>query len=126
MKLDLFAVCEGAFNSNGKLTIVNVYDYIRVASFPAKLSLGVGIKLGFEPGEDGGKMIVLTVVNQDKNQEVAKMEAKANVPKDDDEVKLNFASNVQGFTFPEEGRYGFKLSVDGNEMGESVIRIKKA
>ena len=53
------------------------------------------------------------------------MEANTRIPHDKEEVKLNFASNAQGFSFPEEGRYTFKLSVDGAEIGETSILLKK-
>ena len=45
---------------------MNVYDFIRVVNFPVKLALGIGIKLGFEPGEDGDETKTLIVVNWQK------------------------------------------------------------
>lgn len=124
MKLDIFAICEGAFNSNSRLTVVNVYDYINVVSFPVKVSLGVAIKITFRPDEAGDKNILLSIINREKNQEIAKMEAQTKVPHDKDDVILNLASNVQGFSFPEPGKYDFKMYLDGVEIGVTTVHVK--
>ena len=124
MRLDLFAICEGAFNGNSRLTIVNVYDFINVAGFPAKLSLGVAIKMSFPPEEAGDKSILLKIVQREKGIEIAKMEAQTKVPKDKDDVVLNLASNVQGFSFPEAGKYDFVLYVEGQQMGVSTVHVR--
>lgn len=125
MKLELFAICEGAFNNNGRLTIVNTYDYVNVAEFPVKLSIGVAIKLRFSKEEYGEKTFVLNIVNREKNQTFAKMEAKTIVPQANEEVILNLASNVQNFAFQEPGMYDFNLTYEGNEIGSTSIHIRK-
>ena len=125
MKLNLFSICEGAFNNKGRLTIVNTYDIITAPSFPLKMPIGVAMTISFEPNDDGKHIIVLHITNVGKNIEIAKMESEVSIPKDDEGGFLNFVSNVTGFVFPEAGEYMFDLTVDGNSIGGYLMKVKE-
>ena len=53
------------------------------------------------------------------------MEAQTKVPHDKDDVILNLASNVQGFSFPEPGKYNFMMYLDGVEIGVATVHVKQ-
>lgn len=48
MEIEVFTLCDGAFNYSGKLTIIGTYDRLTVQSIPfsAKVSLAVKLYVG--------------------------------------------------------------------------------
>ena len=126
MKLKLFSICEGAFNNQGRLTIVNTYDMISASSFPLKMALGIAMTMAFSKDDGGKHMIVLHITNMKNEAEIAKMESEVTIPQDDNGGFLNFVSNVNGFVFPEAGDYNFDLTVDGTSIGGYVMKVKNS
>lgn len=126
MKLNLFSICEGAFNNQGRLTIVNTYDMISASSFPLKMSLGIAMTIAFDKNDGGKHMIVLHIINKKNDVEIAKMESEVSIPHDENGGFLNFVSNVNGFMFPEAGDFNFDLTVDGKSIGGYVMKVKSS
>lgn len=60
MDIEIFCFCDGAFNYDGKLTIVGTYDQLLVNTIPQKVRLSVALKLNIQPNEinDGSKFIL--------------------------------------------------------------------
>ena len=65
MKVNLFTLCDGAFNYNGKLTIVGTYDNLKIARLPGKADVSVALKLEAANEESGNKTIVLKLQDND-------------------------------------------------------------
>lgn len=125
MRLKLFSICEGAYNNNGRLTIVNTYDIIGTKEFPLVMALGLAITIEFDLKDVGKHGIELHVVNQSNKMEIAKMVSEFVVPQDKSGGYFNFASNVNGFTFKEEANYSYNLYIDGKLIGNVIIPVKK-
>ncbi len=45
MEVRVFTLCDGAFNYNGKLTIVGTVDNIKVPKVPVLASIGLAVKI---------------------------------------------------------------------------------
>ncbi len=64
MELKLFTLCEGAFNHNGHLTIVNTIDFINGEEFPYRIpQFGIAAKLNFKAQESGNHHLQLVCVD---------------------------------------------------------------
>lgn len=45
MDIRVFTLCDGAYNYNGKLTIVGTVDHIKVSKIPTLASIGLAVKI---------------------------------------------------------------------------------
>ena len=79
MEIDIFALCDGAYNYNGKLTLVGTYDQIVLNSVPQSFRSSLAVKIKFLP-EDISEDSVLTVCYLDK-QDTLIGDYKINIPK---------------------------------------------
>ncbi|MBP5540241.1 MAG: hypothetical protein J6X88_01200 [Bacteroidales bacterium] len=57
MEVRVFTLCDGAYNYNGKLTIVGTIDNIKVPKTPVITSVGLAIKIALTANESGKKKI---------------------------------------------------------------------
>lgn len=122
MKLEFFTLCEGAFNSNGRVTIVNTYDILKSATVPCSLNLGVAIKLSFDKEEAGKHKITLPIISEETKSLVGRLESAFTLPEAEDVGYLNMVANVQNMTFPTYGWYQLQVEIDDETLG--VLRIK--
>jgi len=59
MEIRVFTLCDGAYNYNGKLTIVGTVDNIKVPKIPTLTSVGIAAKIALSPNEIGKKNITI-------------------------------------------------------------------
>ena len=60
MDIRVFTLCDGAYNYNGKLTIVGTVDHIKVSKVPAIASIGLALKVTNIAG--GGEKKRITII----------------------------------------------------------------
>lgn len=51
MNIEVFTLCDGAFNYSGKLTIIGTYDQLNVQSVPISAKVSLAVKLCFDENE---------------------------------------------------------------------------
>lgn len=117
MQVRVFTLCDGAYNYNGKLTIVGTTDNIKVQRTPASVSIGIAVKISFAPNEYGVKNIKVTITDNDGVEVLPAL----NLPptearsKGGEEARIVLAGNLQGLNFTHEGDYKVTLYVDDAE-----------
>ena len=125
MKLELFAICEGAYNHNGQLTIVNTLDCIEAPEFPCRVSFGVAIKLGLQGVGAGHSEMTISMVNSSGEKVFdpvfsTPLEIAENNPAD----CMAMAVNFQNVLFTKAGDYHVRLEINGDKIGEHTLRVK--
>lgn len=51
MEIEVFALCDGAFNYGGKLTVVGTYDRLNIPTVPSSARVSLAVKLNFDDNE---------------------------------------------------------------------------
>ena len=125
MKLNLFAICEGAFNHNGHLTIVNTKDFINSEKFPYRADqLGLALRLEFDASETGEHPFELGYVDPAGTfTTMGKSSIKVEQAKQN--TLFCLAANLSGFIFIRPGIYKFIVKVDEEQVGCEEIMIKQ-
>lgn len=128
MTIELFSLCDGAFNYNGKLTIVGTLNGIAVPQLPApiKVSLAMRMRVGRE--DVGEKKMLIRFVNPEGKNLPVELSVKLNiVPTEEPESYITFAADIQGLPLEKEGHYRVNVSIDGKEIGDYPfnVQIKK-
>lgn len=59
MEVRVFTLCDGAYNYNGKLTIVGTVDNIKVPKTPTLATIGIAAKIALAPNETGKKNVTI-------------------------------------------------------------------
>ena len=123
MEVKIFTFCQGAFNDDGKLTIVGTFDDYFVSKFPAIVSFGLAIKLGLNEQDGGEKHISIKFLNPEGKEFLRAMTADVQVP-ENIASNIAFATNIQGARFDMVGKYNCQLLVNGALIREQSIEVK--
>ena len=120
MEIELFALCDGAFNYGGKLTVVGTYDQLNVSMVPQQIKLSVAVKLNVSPGEASvGSKIRLSVKDPNGNP-VSPIVTNSilQLPPNADIIHLAMALNMN-LNITMEGMHRIDLILD-----ETILRSK--
>lgn len=107
MKIELFTLCEGAFNTNGRLTIVNTFEDIVSEQYPWRGQLGLALKILFSREESGGFDICVWIkaVNDTKPLHEIKGHLEIKHNGEGKDVRLAMCTNIQGVVLTNPGDY---------------------
>ena len=123
MKLNLFTLCEGAFNHNGHLTIVNTIDFINCEELPYRVAqFGVAAKIYFDAAESGEHLLKLICKNV-MGEETVMIETPIVVAQAVENTLLCVSANLSNFQFSANGIHLFRLLVDDVAMGELILKV---
>ena len=127
MKVELFALCQGAFNNNGQLTIVNTVDNFSVSNLPTRLSFGLALKFYLEPHEESGdKMLEISVVRKkDKQICVPPMQIPVQISDMEKASHISIAMNLQNVLFEKEDTYDVHMVLNGNRLDDFAFEVLK-
>lgn len=119
MKIDLFTLCEGAFNTNGRLTIVNTFEDIIAPSYPWKGPLGMALKILVKKEEAGEHDLKVSIKPVTGDKMLHEMNAHLNLPveKATNDIRVAMATNIQGLLVPSPGDYVVEVVFDGIVLG---------
>lgn len=118
MKVELFTLCEGAFNTNGRLTIVNTFENIVSNQYPWRGQLGIALKLLFLKEEVGEYDITVSIQPSYEEQKIHEMKAHLSMQTGEkaNDVHVAMASNIQGLLISKPGDYKVVIDVNGAEL----------
>ena len=124
MIIRIFTLCDGAYNYNGKLTIVGTVDNIKVPRVPVKAAVGIAVKIDFAPHENGDKTIVLHFKDDRQTLILPEMKVQAKAEKKGETMSLVIAGNINGLDIKEEGSYVVDMMVN-NEKFTLPFKVTK-
>lgn len=125
MVIDLFTLCDGAYNYNGKLTIVGTIDSITVPEVPAKIQFSIAMKLRFGTDEAGAHTLVVRIKDVNGKNIPPDMKLGLDIKPSDVSTIVSLAVNAQGLPFDKFGEYSVDVLVDDEVKGTYVFNIQK-
>ena len=123
MKVELYALCQGAYNNNGQLTIVNTVDNFAVPEFPARISFGLALKLYILPEEEGDKMLTISIVDNQNKSIIPPIPTKLHIEHFKKASHVALALNLQNVLFEMAGKYVVHLELDGAKLDNFAFEI---
>ena len=123
MKVELFTLCDGAYNYNGKMTIVGTITNIGVPDVPISIPIGLAMKLQVDPNESGTKQLVISFVNPDGSNIPADLKIQLDIEAQKEVSYIALAANIQNFPIAQLGLMTIKVSIDGNLLNEYHINV---
>lgn len=127
MIIELFTLCEGAFNTNGRLTIVNTFENIISNQYPWRGQLGIALKLLVPKGEIRDYGFQMRIQNLETKQVFHEINAdlKLSQTEDTGDTRIAMATNIQGMLLPSPGEYSVSISIDCNLIQEFPFKVLK-
>ncbi|MDO4947357.1 MAG: hypothetical protein Q4E52_07240 [Fibrobacter sp.] len=126
MKLELFALCDGAFNYNGKLTIVGATDGYNVPDLPCCIDLNFAIKIYVEAHDRINKLLRIKIKDPEGKPLPATVDCKIDLEQNKEDSHISLAVKMQGIPFVKIGSYTVEILLDDDEIGNYKFFVKKA
>ena len=125
MKIELFTLCDGAYNYNGKLTIVGTKEGFFVHSFPEKVSFNIAMKFLITPGQVVEKKLRLQFNDPENKLMPARLECNISAPFSKEESHISLAASIQGVPLEKDGVYKVAVLLDEEVLNEYNFFVKK-
>ncbi|MBI4673003.1 MAG: hypothetical protein HY741_15220 [Chloroflexi bacterium] len=132
MDVEIFALCDAATDSAGKLNLLGAFDRINVAEFPyVHPFCAVAVRVRFERIEQGNHHFRLDFVDMDGKAVLPTFEGNlgVNFPEAVHSVCTNMILNLGGVKFERAGQYSIDLAIDSRHersLPVNVVRIESA
>lgn len=124
IKVEMFALCQGAHNLDGHLTIVNTMDDFYVSSLPVRITFGLAIKLYIKAGVEGDKKMSISIVDKSSGDKILPVvNTNLHIERLNKASHINIALNLQNVLFEKEGVYDIHLELDGNRLDDFAFEI---
>lgn len=124
MKIELYALCQGAFTRDGQLTIVNTIDNFGVPSLPARISFGLALKFYVLPNEEGDKKLTISILRKRDEKDILTIPVQLQIERKEKASHLAMSLNLQNVLFEESGAYDVHLELDGERFNNYVFEIE--
>lgn len=126
MEVEIFALCDAATESGGKLNILGAFDRINVKKFPAvHPHCALALRVRFERIEEGDHSVRINFVDGDGRVVIPRMEGKISVqfPGPVSSVCANMVLIINGLPFERAGRYSIDLAVDSRQERSLPVNV---
>jgi hypothetical protein len=129
MNVEIFAVCDAATNSLGKLNILGAFDRINAKKFPVVYPhCAIALRIRFSKIEEGDHRVRINFVDEDGKAIIPGLNGNISVritPKIQSAC-VNLVLGVNNLKFEKPGDYTIDLAVDGKQERSLPVFIKLA
>lgn len=125
MTIELFTLCDGAYNYNGKLTIVGSLTSVSVGELPAKLQMSIAMRIRVEAEEKGNCQLKIQFVNPDGTVIPADLVINTELDSSEKISYLAIAATIQGLRIEQAGNHVVRVTIGDNIVGEYPFDIIK-
>ena len=123
MTIELFTLCDGAYNYNGKLTIVGTLTSLGVPRVPVNIQLGLAMKIKVASEESGTKQMTIRFVNPDGTNIPADLTVRLDLVPKKETSFISLAANVQNLPITQLGELTIKVLIDNSWLSEYHINV---
>ena len=128
MKTEIFALCDAATQSGGKLNILGTFDTIFSPQLPATHpQCSIALRLRFEKIEEGEHRIKVNIVDEDGRLVMPSFDLNLSLRMGDEAqtVSANWVINIQRLRFERYGQYAIHLAVDGRSEAMLPLLVRE-
>ena len=129
MNVEIFAVCDAATNSLGKLNILGAFDTINARKFPVVYPhCAIALRIRFSKIEEGDHRVRINFVDEDGKAIIPGLNGNISVritPKIQSAC-VNLVLGVNNLKFEKPGDYTIDLAVNGKQERSLPVFVKLA
>lgn len=128
MKVELFAMCDAATDSGGKLNILGVFDTVAAPKAPAvHARCAIVLKVRFERIERGDHKLKLNIIDQDGTLVIPSLEAPLTIkfPDAAPSATAQLILDLHNLKFEKFGEFAIDLAVDGRQEASIPLFVRQ-
>lgn len=124
MDTEIFCLCDGAYNYNGRLTIVGTYDQLILQTVPQNARISIAVKLNIPRDRiNNGSRVVLSFKDPNGNAVAGDIVNEvSNIPQNADMIHLAMAANID-LNVADVGVYKVELSINNELLKTKMFPI---
>lgn len=129
MNIEAFLLCDAATDSSGKLNVLGAFDTIVSPSFPTTHpQCALVARIRCKRIERGDHKVIIHIVDEDGKFIISPIDGSFNIiiPDTERSGAANIILNLQGLKIDREGEIAINLAIDGKEIGELPLHVKKS
>jgi hypothetical protein len=129
MRVEIFALCDAATDSHGKLNLLGTFDTLAAVSFPSRHPhCSIALRLRFRRIEEGTHRVRLQFVDEDGQPVIPPLDGQLDVHcrPEADSASANLVLNLQSLPLNRPGRYSIDLAIDGREEASLPLYVVQA
>jgi hypothetical protein len=128
MTIEVFALCDAATVSGGKLNILGAFDSVYATQLPmTHQQCAIALRMRFTRIEEGNHRIKINVVDLDGRPIMPGIDGNLGVKfsTDDESAVANFIININQLKFERYGQYSIDLAVDSRHEASLPLNVKQ-
>jgi hypothetical protein len=128
MKTEVFAICDAATLSEGKLNLLGVFDTIFTKTMPAvHPQCAVAVRLRGALSEEGEHKMTVKIIEKGAQTIIASMEITMKFVPDRSlpTGSVNYVFNIQSLKLEHFGEHSIDLGMDGKEIESIPLYLRQ-
>lgn len=128
MDVEVFALCDAATDSGGKLNLLGAFDRINGRQFPlVHPHCSIALRVRFDRIEEGNHRVKISLIDADGNAVIPTIDGNIGIkfPEEVPSVCANMVLNMNGLKFQQPGAYSIELALDGRHEKSLPVNVVK-
>ncbi len=128
MNIEIFALCDAATQSEGKLNMLGAFDALHLKQVPATHPhCAVALRVRFSRIEQGQHSIKINVVDEDGNPLIQSVEGRMSVKVGPEATStcVNLILGIMRLKIEKYGPYSVDLAIDGRQEASLPLSVKE-
>jgi len=132
MEIEVFALCDAATDSSGKLNMLGAFDRIGGRQFPlVHPHCAIALRMRFDRIEEGNHRVKISLIDADGRAVIPGIDGNIAIrfPETASSVCANMVLNMNGLKFEKPGQYSIELALDGRyekSLPINVVEIQQS
>lgn len=126
MDVEVFALCDAATDSGGKLNVLGAFDRINARQFPlVHPHCAIALRVRFDRIEEGNHRVKISLIDADGQSIIPGLDGNIGIkfPSDVQSVCANMVLNMNGLKFDKPGQYSIELALDGRHERSLPVNV---
>lgn len=126
MEVEVFALCDAATDSGGKLNVLGAFDRINARQFPlVHPHCAIALRVRFDRIEEGNHRVKISLIDADGQSLIPGLDGNIGIkfPEDVQSVCANMVLNMNGLKFEKPGQYSIELALDGRHEKSLPVNV---
>jgi hypothetical protein len=128
VNIEIFALCDAATESDGKVNILGAFDTLGAREAPVQLAhCAVALRVRFKRIESGAHSVRIAMVTADGKSVLPPFQTTMNIQvrEPQEAAVANLILNLQQVKLGAFGRYAVDLAIDGREAGSLPFYVRQ-
>ncbi len=126
MEVEVFALCDAATDSGGKLNVLGAFDRINARQFPlVHPHCAIALRVRFDRIEEGNHRVKISLIDMDGQSVIPGLDGNIGIkfPEDVQSVCANMVLNMNGLKFEKPGQYSIEMALDGRHEKSLPVNV---